>query len=61
MPALPACVGSDMHTILLDFISGVSVGVEFFLGEDLAEGDKFAMTLDLFIVRFTYVISEKEV
>lgn len=50
-----------MHTILLDFISGVSVGVEFFLGEDLAEGDKFAMTLDLFIVRFTYVISEKEV
>jgi len=47
-------------TILFDFISGVSVGIEFYSGEDTFEGDKFAVTLDLFIVRFTVIVHEKE-
>lgn len=49
-----------IHMFNFDFISGVSVGIEFFTGEALLEGDKFAMTIDLFIVRFTYVITEGE-
>lgn len=39
-------------------IPGVSIGIEFFLGEDLAPGDKFAMTIDLLIVRFTLIVPE---
>lgn len=42
--------------VLFNFISGVSVGIEFYTGEDLVEGDKFAMTIDLVIVRFTFVV-----
>lgn len=47
-------------TILFDFISGVSVGIELYTGEDVFEGDKFALTLDLFIIRFTLIIHQKE-
>lgn len=49
-----------IHMFNLDFISGVSLGIEFFTGDDLMEGDKFAMTIDLLIVRITYVITEGE-
>ena len=42
-------------TILFDFISGVSVGIEVYSGEDVFEGDEFAITIDLFIVRFTLI------
>ena len=47
-------------TILADFISGVAVGIELYTGEDVFEGDKFALTLDLFIIRFTLIIHQKE-
>ncbi len=46
--------------ILDEFISGVSVGIELYTGEDVFEGDKFALTLDLFIIRFTLIIHQKE-
>ena len=46
------------HSILFDFISGFCVGIEIFTGDDLLEGDKFALTLDLGIIRVSYVISE---
>jgi hypothetical protein len=49
-----------MHSFYLDFITGVSLGIELFTGSDLAPGDKFACTIDFFIVRLTYVISESE-
>ncbi len=49
-----------MHNIMLSWITGMSLGIEFYTGEDVVEGDKFAMTIDLFIVRLTYVLSEKE-
>ena len=45
------------NVILLDFISGMCLGLEFFLGEDLEEDDVFAMTLHLLIVRITYIIT----
>ena len=41
-----------------DFITGMSIGIEFFLGDDLQEGDTFAMTIDLLIIRITYVRSK---
>ena len=47
-------------TILADFISGVSVGIELYIGEDVFEGDKFALTLNLFILRFTFIVHQKE-
>ena len=47
-------------TVLADFISGVSVGIELYTGKDVFEGDKFALTLDLFIIRFTLIIHKKE-
>lgn len=47
-----------MHILTANFISGMSLGIVFYTGDDLESGDKFAMTLDLFIVRITYVISE---
>jgi hypothetical protein len=43
---------------LFDFISGVSLGIEFHVGEDLEDDDAFAMTLDLFIVRVTFVLTK---
>jgi len=43
-----------MH-LFVDFISGMCVGLEFFSGEDLEPGDKFAMQIDLLIIRFTFV------
>lgn len=54
-----ACAGFKlMHFFFVEFISGMKLGIEFYLGEDLDGGDKFAMTLDLFILRFTYVVSD---
>ena len=47
-------------TVLADFISGISVGIELYTGKDVFEGDKFALTLDLFIIRFTLIIHQKE-
>ena len=44
-----------MNVILLDFISGMSIGIEFFTGDDLEEEDQFAMQLDLLILRITFV------
>lgn len=44
-----------MNVILLDFISGMSFGIEFFLGEDLDEEDVFAFQIDLLILRFTFI------
>lgn len=44
--------------IAVNFISGVSLGIEFYTGEDLVEGDKFACTIDLLIVRFTFVVED---
>ena len=46
------------NTFNLDFISGIKVGIELYLGDDAAPGDLFAVTIDLFIVRFTYVREE---
>ena len=42
-------------TTLVDFISGVSLGIEFYTGDDLMEGDSFALTIDLAIIRFTLI------
>ena len=47
-------------TVLADFISGVSVGIELYTGKDVFEGDKFALTIDLFILRFTFIVHQKE-
>lgn len=41
----------------VEFITGMSVGVELFMGKDLLPGDKFAMKIDLVIVRFTLVVT----
>jgi hypothetical protein len=46
------------HQIFLNFITGFSVGLELFLGDDLEENDKFACNIDLGIFRMTYVLSE---
>jgi len=43
-------------SILVDFITGVSVGIELYMGEDLAPGDKFALTLDVVIIRVTFIL-----
>jgi hypothetical protein len=44
-----------MNLILLDFISGMSLGIELFIGDDLEEDDVFAMQIDMLIIRITYV------
>jgi hypothetical protein len=38
-------------------ISGCMFGIEFHFGEDLEPDDIFAMTIDFFIVRCTFVIT----
>lgn len=43
--------------ILLDFIPGLVFGIEIYLGEDLEDGDVFAMNLNFGIFRITYVRS----
>jgi len=43
--------------INVSFISGLVIGLEFFLGDDLMDGDTFAMTLNLGVVRITFVRS----
>ena len=45
------------HSFALQFITGFCVGIEFYTGQDCMPGDKFAMTLQLGIVRFLYVYS----
>jgi hypothetical protein len=40
------------------FISGVNVGIEFFTGDDLHEGDKFAMVINLGICRLMFIVLE---
>ena len=42
--------------ISVEAISGVCFGVEFFLGDNLMPEDQFAMSLDLFIIRFIVVV-----
>ena len=49
-----------MHNLIVTFIPGVSLGIEIYLGDDLSPEDKFAMTIDLLIVRFTYIISKEQ-
>ena len=44
-----------MNVILLDFISGMSIGLEFFLDDDLEEDDVFAFQIDLLILRITFI------
>jgi len=44
-----------MNIILLDFISGMSIGIELFTGDDLEEDDVFAFQIDLLILRITYI------
>lgn len=43
---------------IFDFISGMSLGIEFFWGDTVEPGDKFAMVVDLLIIRITYVLAE---
>lgn len=49
-----------MNIINFSFITGLSFGIELFLGDALDEGDSFAMTIDLGIIRFTYVLTSPE-
>lgn len=53
-------VGSEQKkfVILTDFISGLMAGIEFHFGEALEEDDILAMTIDLFIIRFTFIITK---
>ena len=44
-----------MNVILLDIISGMSIGLEFFLDDDLDEEDVFAFQIDLLILRITFI------
>ena len=46
--------------ILADFITGLSIGFELFMGEDLEPGDRFAIQIDLVIYRFTFIFHKKE-
>ena len=43
------------NVFIFDFISGVALGLEFYFGEALEPEDTFAMSIDFFIVRLTYV------
>ena len=47
-----------MKYVFFDFITGMSVGLEIFTGEDLEPDDSFAMTIDLLILRITYVVKK---
>ena len=49
-----------MNIFNVSFITGLSFGLELYLGDALQEDDKFAMTLDLGIIRFTYVYTLAE-
>ncbi len=49
-----------MHNLIVTFIPGIKLGIEFFIGEDLEEGDAFALTLDLLVLRFTYFITKED-
>jgi len=53
-------VGSDNYKLIfmLDFISGVMAGIEFYFGENLEPEDKFAMTVDLLIFRVSVVYTK---
>ena len=44
-----------MNLILLDFISGMCIGIELFIGDDLEEDDVFAVQIDLLILRITFI------
>lgn len=41
--------------IFLDIITGMSLGIEFFTGDDLEVGDKFVVQIDVLILRFTFI------
>lgn len=43
------------NVLTVEFIPGVCLGIEVFSGEDAAKEDLFAITLDLLVVRFTYI------
>lgn len=49
-----------IHSLSVSFISGMKIGLELFTGEDLYEEDAFALTIDLLIIRLTYIISYGE-
>jgi hypothetical protein len=44
-----------MNIILLDVITGMCLGIEFFTGDELDEEDQFAMQIDLLILRITFI------
>lgn len=45
-----------MFSILFSMIPGVSLGIQIFCTEEeMDTGDMFAIMLDLFIVRITYI------
>ena len=48
-----------MNLICFSFITGMSLGIKFYTGDDLDEGDRFAMSIDLFIINITYVLTEE--
>lgn len=49
-----------IHSLFFNWISGMNVGIEVYTGDDLMEGDKFAIKFNLLILSVTYVISELE-
>ena len=59
MLARAAFAVCNMNVILMDFISGMCLGVELFLGEDLDPDDVFAIQFDLLIVRITYIRTKR--
>lgn len=58
VPVLQASVVSDMHSIYLNWITGMNLGIEIFTGDDVMDGDKFAVKLNLLIFSITYVLSD---
>lgn len=48
-----------MSILTFDFITGFSVGIELFFGDDAMDGDQFAVCLDLGIFRLTYIKQKK--
>lgn len=42
--------------VFAEFITGMSVGIEIFIGEDCQPEDKLAIKLDLLIIRFTFIV-----
>lgn len=57
-PVLQASVESDMHSIYVNWITGMNLGIEIFTGDDVMDGDKFAIKLNLLIFSITYVLSD---